>query len=126
MKLLLVIATLLFSSYVIACGNRSVPIKLEVKRGYSGQIYISFKAPLNYEEFYLLGAQYNNGENMIPMYKGYQEDDRHAYYEVNGEDDFFKDAEITISYAVKGTLCFHSEKYIWEQILKACKNCKKA
>lgn len=109
----------------MACGDRSVPIELSVKKSsFSSQIYIELMAPIRHNEFYLLGAQYNIGNNTIPMYRGYRESENIVSYEANGSDDFFKDSVISISYSIEGTLCTHSEEFHWGSFMDACKNCE--
>ncbi|MFW0778386.1 MAG: hypothetical protein ACN2B6_11795 [Rickettsiales bacterium] len=125
MKSIFAIVFIIFSAKAYSCGDRTVPIEFNVKRGHYGDLYINIKAPLDYEQFYLGGAQYNKGENQIPMYMGYQGEKGFAIYMLNGEDSFFNGAEVSISYKVKNTLCLHVEKYTWENILEACVNCEK-
>jgi len=58
------------------------------------------------------------------MYQGYSEDDKTALYEINGNETFFKEAVISVSYSVENTLCLHIEEFSWSKLLESCKECK--
>ncbi|MCQ3827843.1 hypothetical protein HXX02_00135 [Microbulbifer elongatus] len=122
MKYLVIALIFLKSSYVLACGERKIPIDISVVKVSEDHFRLSFKAPQNFEGYYILTAQYEGNGNLVPMYDGHKENE-YSFYELEGGLAFFENSTITFGYGLKNTLCLHSESYDWEQVVRHCTEC---
>ena len=127
MKYLLFITLLFCSCKSIACGGNEDPLALDAKAimvSDSKLIAIEIFAPHESKEFRLSGASFYQGENHIPMYRGYEESGKHLYY-LKGERDFLLNGIFKVTYTGKKSLCAKTKELNLKDVLKNCNGCNK-
>ena len=126
MKSLLFIILLLCSCHSLACDKKD-PLALDAKAimvPNSKLIDIEISAPHESKEFRLSGANLYQGENIISMYRGYEESGNHLYY-LKGERDFLLNAIFKVTYTGKESLCAKTKELRLKDVLKNCNGCNK-
>ena len=127
MKHLLFITLLLCSCKSIACSGNEDPLALDGKAIIipgTKLIGIEISATHESKEFRLSGASLYQGENLIPMYRGYEESGNHLYY-LKGERDFLLNAIFKVTYTGKESLCAKTKELNLKDVLRNCNECNK-
>jgi len=125
MKHFLFIALYIYSYSANACNGNKDELALDVNAKLipnSELIAVEISAPHESKKFRLSGAGFYQGENYIPMYRGYEESGIHMYY-LKGKKEFLLNAVFKVSYTGKESLCLESRDIDLKDVIKNCSSC---